>query len=41
MFHLIPGSRLEGSDLLSCSQTTEVILNESPPERSRCMHMDK
>ena len=41
MLCLIPGSRGEGSDLPSFCQTTEVILNESPPERSGCMHMDK
>ena len=41
MLHSIPGSRGEGSDLPSCHQTTEVVLTESPPERSGCMHMDK
>ena len=37
MLHLIPGSR--GED--SCRQTTKVILTESPPVRSGCMHIDK
>ena len=41
MLHLIQGSRGEGSDLPGCHQTTEVVLAESPPERSGCMHMDK
>ena len=41
MLHSIPGSRGVGSDLPGCHQTTEVILTESPPGRSGCMHMDK
>ena len=41
MFHLIPGSRGEGSDLPGCLQTTKVLLTKSPPERSGHMHMEK
>ena len=41
MHRSIPGSRGEGSDLLSYCQTTKVTLTEGSPERSGYMHMDK
>ena len=41
MFHLIPGSRGEGSNLPNYCQTTKVTLTEGSPERSGYMHRDK
>ena len=41
MLHSIPGSRGEGSGLPGHRQINEVIITQSPPNRSGCMLMEK
>ena len=41
MLHLIPGSRGGGSGLPGCHQINKVMITQSPPNRSGCMHMGK